>query len=389
MAAYWTITKKANVVLGYGTSTGVLDGCTTDSKKLAIIYVGTNTQPILNCITAGQTNESLPLSNTTSYNRYSFTNNIWDAKDWQVKSTQNFTNYGQKIVGCYNCFQECDCAGGLTTSVHFIIPRINATFVSDNGNTCTILLNGDSQTKLGTTSKIKVYQEISGVWTEIATTAVIPINVQSNLNGYVPTANVTINSNQSNLPIHFKSSIVPLESLEFTGLSFPLTVFAYKIANSTYTPTTTITAANVTALATALNADLAARTGLPTAVKDSYYMVYSGNLILSNPIYDGTLGHYQIITSSTQYSATSNLNTMGTEETWANMWLECKYNYDNEKYEPTQDADLVTYGKQYCKITNDKCIGRFNNIAMLEKQADAQLVKILGTNDNFFTSLLS
>jgi hypothetical protein len=389
MAAYWTITKKANVVLGFGTSTGVLDGCTDDSKKLAIIYVGTNTQPILNCITAGQTNESLPLSNTTSYNRYSFTNNVWDARDWQVKSTQNFTNYGQKIVGCYNCFQESGCAGGQTTSIHFILPRINATFVSDNGNSCTIRLNGDSQTKLGTTSRIKVYQEISGVWTEIATTAIIPIGVQSNLNGYVPTTNVTINSNQSNVPIHFKSSIVPLESLQFTGLSFPLTVFAYKIANSTYTPTTTITAANVTALATALNADLAARTGLPTTVKDSYYMVYSGNLILSNPIYDGTLAHYQIITNSTQYSATSNLNTMGTNETWADMWLECKYNYDNQKYKPTQNADLVTYGKQYCKITNDKCVGRFNNLTMLENQADAQLVKILATNDNFFTSLLS
>ena len=118
-------------------------------------------------------------------------------------------------------------------------------------------------------------------------------------------------------------------------------------------------------------------------------MVNNSKLVLSNPIYDGTLSHYSIIGTTATYLATSNLNTIGDTETWADMWLECKYNYDNEKYEPTQNIDLVTYGKQYCKITNDKCVGRFNNITMLENQADAQLVKILATNDNFFTSLLS
>jgi hypothetical protein len=177
---------------------------------MAIGYTyGGNTTNFLNCITQGQTNEVLQLAPTGTHNFYSFDssgNRL--AASWQTQSIQSFTGVGQKYVGCYNTYSNCVCTGGVTVQNYFISPRIDASFVSDNGNTCTIQIKTITDQFLSTTSTIALYQEINGVWTQLVITGTIPANTQSYNAGYHPTANVTIPSSQSNTPLHFKVSSV-------------------------------------------------------------------------------------------------------------------------------------------------------------------------------------
>jgi len=285
----WTLDKKATATFGYGTSSGVFDGCTTTSKKIAIICFGDNIQSPFRCITTGQTMYSLPISNTTSYIRYPFnSNNEWIANSWQGTSTQSFTNYGFKQVGCYNCYEKVVCSGGFSSVTNWIIPRINVTGITDNGTTATLAIKGTGDQKLPNTSTIKLFQEINGVWVQVGSTTNVPANTQSAPLALYPTANITIPTTQSNVPIHFKVSS----------------------------------------------------------------------------------------------------ETSGLDECWADMWLELKYQSEDEIPASTQpSAEFVNYGKAYCKIVNFKCIGRFDDVPQLENQANSMLVNILATNDNFFNSI--
>jgi hypothetical protein len=146
---------------------------------------------------------------------------------------------------------------------------------------------------------------------------------------------------------------------------------------------------NMTALATALNADLAARTGLPYEVQGASFSVTSGiNLKLSIPCFNTNFGTYTITTSLGTFTASSNVTSLSTNETWTDMWVEALYTNTEEKYSQAQDADLVKIGTQGCKLTEFKCIGRFKDVPNLEEKINSQLVKILATNQNFFNSIL-
>ena len=280
----WALTKKARLYFGYGVD-GQCTNCTTNDKTLAIAYDGDNVDNIMYCITPNQTNNALQL-NVHSYNRYSFTNGIWEAKDWQVQSIQQFTNAGYKQITAYNCYMNCGCGSGLTTIVKSVITRINATFVSDNGNDCTVQISNDSDCQYwGVTVTKSLYQEINGVWTSLAT-ATVPIGVR----GYTITVqqNITIPSSQSQTPLHFKASMTP----------------------------------------------------------------------------------------------------NGGDESWTDMWVECKFTGEPPLTPTPPSKEFIDYGKAYCKIVNYKCIGRFNDVEELEELADQKLVNILATNDTFFNSLL-
>jgi hypothetical protein len=390
--SYWTLTKKARLRMGWGVD-NQCNNCTTNYKALAISCIGDSIQSPIRCITSGQTNEFVGVLTGTTHNRYSFTSGVWDAKDWQSTTLQSFNNQGKKQVGAYNCYQESGCSSGITTSVYFSIPVIEPiSFVDNNDTTASFRIKGTNQSKYKITSIIKLFREVNGAWVEIAASNVIPINTQSNLpNIYFADATQTFTSADSSVPIHYKSSSIPLETIKYEDmLTFPLTVSTYKIAATTYTPLTTITAANLPALATALNADLAARGTLPTYVKDSKFFANGTNLILSNTLYLGNLNAYNLVSNVPDtYAAIANLKTSNDTETWADMWVEALYTNTEKKYEPSKDSELVKYSTQFCKLTNYKCIGRFNDIPLIKNQSDAQLVKILATNDTFFTSLLS
>jgi hypothetical protein len=124
-------------------------------------------------------------------------------------------------------------------------------------------------------------------------------------------------------------------------------------------------------------------------VQGASFSVTSGiNLKLSIPNFNTTFTDYKVITSVGTFTASSNVTSLSTNETWADMWVEAMYTNTEEKYSQEQDADLVKIGTQGCKLTEFKCIGRFKDVPSLEDKIDAQLVKILATNETFFNSLI-
>jgi hypothetical protein len=285
----WTLTKKATVIFGYGTGnpTITLLPCNAVSQIIGIGYFGENTDKFLYCITPLQTSNFLQL-NVPSYNVYDFISGIWQAKDWQTTSTQIFSDGTKKKVGVYSVYAKGDCSGGGSTSniFEFIIPRMEATFVSDNGTTCTIQLNNQSDSKfaIGVTAVKTLYVEVNGVWQSLATA-----NIGAGVRGgnVALTYNYTIPSTKSNTPIHFKADIVSSDN----------------------------------------------------------------------------------------------------HVSYLDMWLECRYSAVVPQ--PTQpiNKDLALYAKQFCNIVSDKCVGRFSGLEDKQEIADAQLLKIISTNQTFFDSL--
>ena len=383
--SYWSLNKTAFVRIGYGVDSQCTD-CTTNAKRLAIACIGNNINSPIRCITSGQTNEYIAVASGTQHPIYSFTNNIWDAKDWQSTSLQKF-NGQNKVVGAYNCYQESDCSGGLTTSLYYswAVPQLFS--FTDNGSTATLVLRAINQSKYLCTSVIKLFEEINGVWVESSASNIVPINTQSNTNGYYASSSIVFNGSDSGVAKRFKASSIPLDSVQFTTITYPITITTYTINGIAYTPTTTITAASASALATALNADLLTQGTLPVGVAGAKYFSSSTNIILSLPSFSGDLADYVISKSGTSYESTSNLKTTE-EESWTDIWIETVYTNTEEKYTPEQNADLVQIGQQYCKIKDYQCIGRFSDVPYLQDKLNSQLVKILATNDTFFNTLL-
>lgn len=85
-----------------------------------------------------------------------------------------------------------------------------------------------------------------------------------------------------------------------SGATYPATLTSAKIANTTFTIGGSVS--SLADLVSKLNTYLATQTSLAQNIKYSNYAYSGTDLILNNPYYDGTAGHYQVTLGSTTYT---------------------------------------------------------------------------------------
>ena len=197
----WSLPKKARIVFSWGVDS-YTDYCTSTDKELRYVFLGdglSSSQMI--CYDPGY--PFLIPYNTQSYGIFSYTAGVNNFKNWSAQTTTSFTGVGTRTLTLLNNYEEDTCSGGLTYRSYFTTPRLNATFLSDNGSTCVVRISDAGDLLLPTNSVKNLYIYSSGTWNYLASSSIIPAGVQAQ--SYYPVSiDLTFDTSYSATPIEFK-----------------------------------------------------------------------------------------------------------------------------------------------------------------------------------------
>ena len=197
----WSLSKKARIVFSWGVDANT-NYCTSTEKELKYVFQGDGVSSSqLFCYDPGY--PFLIPYNSNTYGVFSYTASVNNFKNWSAETTTSFTGVGTRTLTLLNNYEQDTCSGGLTVRSYFTTPRLNGTFLSDNGSTCVVRISDAGDLLLPTNSVKTLYIYSSGTWNYLASSSIIPANVQSQ-SSYPVSIDLTFTTLSASTPIEFK-----------------------------------------------------------------------------------------------------------------------------------------------------------------------------------------